>query len=805
MLRWTWLILAFVSLAGGPSLAARALPSTDKAKIDTLLENWTDKDAIEGAQGWDIRLVELLKKKPDVTLAAETLGREFKITAAQSQTLLKLWLDWTAVQETYLDDKDRRLMETDDRFVALVQEAKHPPFLVALAAHAMTWITRCIPGSYDRLVAGSADPFATGWIAVQGRYCDDWHVDFAKANPQHAVALWSIRMDVEIGVEERIALTEYLLSEAFSHHVTGGQAHYRKRLVRWYVWDVLGIGLADEALAAIENLPASERAGALTADYSGGAVAIDGLLTAARGGNEASYDNWSSYAAARFAKGDYSKAKETLAQIPYLAQAQKRFTCYTNSTQPECKEPPRAELDPIALEYLLKGNASDPYDLAEAMFAGARDGFSSNALWSSLMKSYFAGGPYEGLANESAKRWRPNYDDGDADVSPARKAAIDLLNEILGAPFQERVANLKAATRAKVIELGGDPDKSPWETTKRVQAAPPLFPAQTLPANIAPSSAEEKPAPAEENLAFGKLPDGFWPVRIEVQNKQAVAISLSQNFDQTGEVSAGGYWIHVSSDAGKTWQRPLYTGLAQFFPYNIVAKSNMALIAGDALNIEVEVQELDVASITYPPVGLVTKRRQKGLFIQLPLSALTRDKDSDGIPDIEERRLLLDPNNPDTDGDGLSDGRDSMPNVARSTTAQEQDAVMAAVLEKIFGEAFGAIIMKPDASDGPMATLSGLTSGEPVSRDRPIFVEGDPKAFGGFRPQKMMLVYSSEDLKRIASMVPDFHAIELVPFAMNRARDKGFIVWSAGWTGGTYRFTKVPTGWEFEQISGWIT
>jgi hypothetical protein len=39
--------------------------------------------------------------------------------------------------------------------------------------------------------------------------------------------------------------------------------------------------------------------------------------------------------------------------------------------------------------------------------------------------------------------------------------------------------------------------------------------------------------------------------------------------------------------------------------------------------------------------------------------AATRDKDADGVPDRRERRLGLDPNNPDTDGDGTPDGSDN--------------------------------------------------------------------------------------------------------------------------------------------------
>jgi len=55
------------------------------------------------------------------------------------------------------------------------------------------------------------------------------------------------------------------------------------------------------------------------------------------------------------------------------------------------------------------------------------------------------------------------------------------------------------------------------------------------------------------------LPDGFELVRAERAGHRAVAVSVSHTYDPTGEVSQGGYWMHVSQDGGRHWDRPLYT------------------------------------------------------------------------------------------------------------------------------------------------------------------------------------------------------------------------------------------------------
>ena len=45
----------------------------------------------------------------------------------------------------------------------------------------------------------------------------------------------------------------------------------------------------------------------------------------------------------------------------------------------------------------------------------------------------------------------------------------------------------------------------------------------------------------------------------------------------------------------------------------------------------------------------------------LDLDSVPLDTDQDGLPDVIERRRRTDPNNPDTDGDGIRDGDDNHP------------------------------------------------------------------------------------------------------------------------------------------------
>lgn len=47
--------------------------------------------------------------------------------------------------------------------------------------------------------------------------------------------------------------------------------------------------------------------------------------------------------------------------------------------------------------------------------------------------------------------------------------------------------------------------------------------------------------------------------------------------------------------------------------------------------------------------------------------------------------------------------------------------------------------------------------------------------------------------------------LKLPPIRWNRNRSRGFIQWSTGWAGGTYRILRAGEGWKLESVSQWIT
>jgi hypothetical protein len=62
----------------------------------------------------------------------------------------------------------------------------------------------------------------------------------------------------------------------------------------------------------------------------------------------------------------------------------------------------------------------------------------------------------------------------------------------------------------------------------------------------------------------------------------------------------------------------------------------------------------------------ITRTESSKETVRVDLAAAAQDTDGDGIPDLVERRLLLDPTRSDSDGDGVPDPMDAVPNAAPS-------------------------------------------------------------------------------------------------------------------------------------------
>jgi hypothetical protein len=312
------------------------------------------------------------------------------------------------------------------------------------------------------------------------------------------------------------------------------------------------------------------------------------------------------------------------------------------------------------------------------------------------------------------------------------------------------------------------------------------------------------------------FPEDFSPVRADRHGDRAVAIGVSQDYDPVGEISRGAYWVIRSRDGGRTWGSPVYTGLRIQQPYLIPPQSNVPLLAGDSLRVEVRVEELDESSITFPPVGLRARRVQEGLMLEIPFAALDRDSDADGLTDLAEERLITDPQSADTDGDGLPDGSDSLPQVPWTAVLDDRARALAAVLRRIAGMESRAIVQEiapaghaaSDASAHPGRFLDDLLSSArraTLTDEETTFMVGDRSDFRALLTTQRAVVLTAAELELARRKFGPIYATRLPLFVLDHDQRRGFVVWDASWVGGVLRLRLVGAEWQVESVMDWIT
>ena len=258
-------------------------------------------------------------------------------------------------------------------------------------------------------------------------------------------------------------------------------------------------------------------------------------------------------------------------------------------------------------------------------------------------------------------------------------------------PPHSPAPNVRSASPAIVAPHGIVAEAALHQAVLDRLAAPFASPCSELDLPGAYRAAQAR-GPEEGNLGRGlalTLPHGTVVAR--QSGSTEVAIYLSYKLDPSSEVGDAGYRVVLRGAGGRTKDGAL--GFAMLRPYVVVANDALPILDGDVLQLAVEVNQLDDASITFPPVAMRPTRTAHDKMVRCPLSAIFRDTDGDGVTDVEEARLGTDPADPDTDGDGLSDGADPAPLGAVAPTTPEEAVRLAAFQQLVDKEASGELLV----------------------------------------------------------------------------------------------------------------
>jgi hypothetical protein len=359
--------------------------------------------------------------------------------------------------------------------------------------------------------------------------------------------------------------------------------------------------------------------------------------------------------------------------------------------------------------------------------------------------------------------------------------------------------------------------KTARDRQKAAVAAAASGPVHVTASNLAPAWTE-KPLPAgvaawRDADNAPAIPKGVkLPVpredvlRYDASGKDAAVVFASSEYDLSGEIPAYGLWVALRR-AG-VWQAPLYLGLQAHFPYVVTPGSHLPLLAGDHLQLEVQVREIDPKTITFPPVDLGYARQADGLYLDIDLKALQADGDSDGLTDIAEARLGLKPDAADSDGDGIPDGQDPLPLTPYNPKGDPNDGTVARIiLEHLIGHDAGAIMVtpRPDAGDDPILAAVGGGSPPQTMRHTLIMVS-DVDLFSTIRAAPFrLIIYSNADLDRLSRGKAPFYPPRITELFKSLDGKDYYVGWSASWVGGSFSVHCDAGTCTTTDTGGWIS
>lgn len=371
----------------------------------------------------------------------------------------------------------------------------------------------------------------------------------------------------------------------------------------------------------------------------------------------------------------------------------------------------------------------------------------------------------------------------------------------------ERLAPRAAAWRDIIAAADKRLDSQRPVSVPRVARKPldPWWTEKKLPEGVKAWKETDKPSAPPTSL---KLPvDPYAVLRYAKHGGEHAIVYASADYDLPGEIGAFGMWF-AETDKG-AWQRPVYLGLQEHFPYIVTQSSHLPMFSADGkLTLEIRVEEIDAETISFPPVGLGLKRNEGGLYLEFDLATLRADRDSDYLSDIEEQKLGLDFANPDTDGDGMLDGVDPLPLTALAKVDPLTTRVAQTIVGKIIGHDDGGIIIGPVKPDDELLTaaLGNGAQATHTSMDT-IFLGADPGMFADLSSKFRLMIYSEADIAALTTGAAPFYPPGIKQMFSSLDRARYYIVWSATWTGGTFIVTCTAGDGpcDVKVVSEWIT
>ena len=453
----------------------------------------------------------------------------------------------------------------------------------------------------------------------------------------------------------------------------------------------------------------------------------------------------------------------------------------------------RARLRLRVVAALIKGQRNaDPFDLLVQV---VREDRPWAGVWAAVVSELASRGGYAPLSRAILAR---------AGAPIRDHSGVAGALAYLPKPFADEVSLVEARSKAFDASLALPPRDLAASAVAARLRTPKLAPfrERPMPQNAKNSDDVIDCSKTEDVAKTMHLPAGLAPIRIERRGSDVAAVVISSALDPTGELGLGGYWIVRSVDGGATWRAPLHTGLRRNMPYVVLPASALPLLGDDGVDVEVQVREIDPASITFPPMGLRTKREADHLYLHMPWAELERDSDGDGLTDLAEEHLGTDAQNADSDGDGIPDGKDPLPLTPLTAGGANEAEPIAAVLRQMHLGAHAIVIGVTNSEEERNACVLRAS----VIGDATLFVIGDPSLFSSIDINRRIIVLTPDELAAYQQKFGPTYGADLTYAFVNHARTKALVVANESWAENVWEVTKGKDGrWTAKIVGGFVT
>lgn len=279
-----------------------------------------------------------------------------------------------------------------------------------------------------------------------------------------------------------------------------------------------------------------------------------------------------------------------------------------------------------------------------------------------------------------------------------------------------------------------------------------------------------------------------------LENNQAVIYEDSK-FNGCFE---SGYWIELSDDYGKNWKR-YYTGLTVNKNYYFKSNSKIPLWK-DLKTLQIEaviVKKIADRVLMLNPEKFTTVK--DSIAIELSIPKIIKDSDKDGLTDIVENLMMLNPHNPDTDNDGIIDSKDKNPRFKSKKTAKS-------ILYEILMESY--LYYEKDSYQIDLYNLPLIRKNNYYT-EKPdlisIFVTDDKEVLGLELKNETLIVMSSKEYEKYKLKYPfsfskrDYSRM----FICDGEDDTYLIEESSCSSGSTHLVKRNEKGWEVSFFEGY--